>query len=115
MRPLMLALRLLILASSTRSTGGSRAHIIQRQRGCAVASTRRPSFTFASQALTLTASYLTRQVERELPLNIHLTTGPIVSLIAGILILVIPRLLNYIVAIYLILIGVLGLGMLGGI
>ena len=41
-------------------------------------------------------------------MNIHLTTGPIVSLIAGILILVIPRLLNYIVAIYLIIIGLLG-------
>lgn len=35
--------------------------------------------------------------------------GPIVALIAGILILVIPRLLNYIVAIYLIIIGLLGL------
>jgi len=35
------------------------------------------------------------------------------SLIAGILILVIPRLLNYIVAIYLIVIGLLGLGILG--
>ncbi len=34
---------------------------------------------------------------------------PLVALIAGILILLIPRLLNYIVAIYLILIGVLGL------
>jgi Protein of unknown function (DUF3096) len=32
-----------------------------------------------------------------------------VSLIAGILILIIPRLLNYIVAIYLIVIGILGL------
>ncbi len=48
-------------------------------------------------------------------MNIHLTTGPIVSLIAGILILIIPRLLNYIVAIYLIIIGLLGLGILGGI
>jgi hypothetical protein len=48
-------------------------------------------------------------------MHIHVTTGPIVSLIAGILILVIPRLLNYIVAIYLIIIGLLGLGMLGGI
>jgi hypothetical protein len=38
-----------------------------------------------------------------------------VALIAGILILVIPRLLNYIVAIYLILIGLLGLGLFGGI
>jgi hypothetical protein len=35
--------------------------------------------------------------------------GPIVALIAGILILFIPRLLNYIVALYLIIIGVLGL------
>ena len=34
---------------------------------------------------------------------------PVVSLIAGILILLIPRLLNYIVAIYLIVIGILGL------
>jgi len=35
--------------------------------------------------------------------------GPLVALIAGILILVMPRLLNYIVALYLIIIGVLGL------
>jgi DUF3096 family protein len=35
--------------------------------------------------------------------------SPLVALIAGILILVMPRLLNYIVAIYLILIGLLGL------
>ena len=34
---------------------------------------------------------------------------PLVALIAGILILLIPRLLNYIVALYLIIIGVLGL------
>jgi hypothetical protein len=34
---------------------------------------------------------------------------PVVALIAGILILVIPRLLNNIVAIYLILIGIIGL------
>lgn len=35
--------------------------------------------------------------------------GPIVALIAGILILIVPRLLNYIIALYLIIIGVLGL------
>ena len=35
--------------------------------------------------------------------------GPIASLVAGILILLMPRLLNYIVAIYLIIIGVVGL------
>jgi hypothetical protein len=35
---------------------------------------------------------------------------PIIALIAGILILIVPRLLNYIVAVYLILIGLFGLG-----
>lgn len=35
--------------------------------------------------------------------------SPLIALIAGILILVMPRLLNYIVALYLILIGILGL------
>lgn len=35
---------------------------------------------------------------------------PIVSLLAGVLILIIPRLLNYIVAIFLIVSGILGLG-----
>jgi hypothetical protein len=38
-----------------------------------------------------------------------LALQPVVALIAGILILVMPRLLNYIVALYLIVIGVLGL------
>jgi hypothetical protein len=37
------------------------------------------------------------------------TLAPLVSLVAGILILVMPKLLNYIVAIYLIIIGLLGL------
>lgn len=35
--------------------------------------------------------------------------SPIVAIIAGILILIMPRLLNYIVALYLIFIGVMGL------
>jgi len=42
-------------------------------------------------------------------MNLNLTIGPVVSLIAGLLILIMPRLLNYIVAIYLIVIGLLGL------
>jgi hypothetical protein len=42
-------------------------------------------------------------------MNLHMSIGPLVSLIAGILILIIPRLLNYIVAIYLIIMGLLGL------
>ncbi|MEO8143111.1 MAG: DUF3096 domain-containing protein [Betaproteobacteria bacterium] len=42
-------------------------------------------------------------------MNIHLGLTPLVSLLAGILILIVPRLLNYIVAAYLIVIGVIGL------
>jgi hypothetical protein len=39
----------------------------------------------------------------------YIALQPLVALIAGILILIIPRLLNYIVAIYLIVVGILGL------
>lgn len=42
-------------------------------------------------------------------LNMNLSMAPLVALLAGILILVMPRLLNYIVALYLIIIGLLGL------
>ena len=42
-------------------------------------------------------------------MNLSLSLGPVVSLIAGILILLIPRLLNYIVAVYLIVMGLIGL------
>jgi hypothetical protein len=35
--------------------------------------------------------------------------APIIALLAGILILVMPRLLNFVVAIYLIIVGVIGL------
>jgi len=37
---------------------------------------------------------------------------PLVALIAGVLILLMPRILNFIVAIYLIVVGVLGLGLI---
>ena len=42
-------------------------------------------------------------------MNVNLTLGPLMALIAGILILLVPRLLNYIVAIYLIIIGLVGI------
>lgn len=42
-------------------------------------------------------------------MNVTLSIGPLLALIAGILILVMPRLLNFIVAIYLIIIGLIGL------
>ena len=42
-------------------------------------------------------------------MNMTLSIAPLISLIAGILILVVPRFLNYIVAIYLIVVGLVGL------
>lgn len=42
-------------------------------------------------------------------MNINLSLAPLVALIAGILILIAPRLLNYIVAIYLIVTGLIGI------
>jgi hypothetical protein len=42
-------------------------------------------------------------------MNLHIAIGPLLSLIAGIMILVVPRLLSYIVAIYLIAMGLIGL------
>lgn len=42
-------------------------------------------------------------------MSIHMHLPAVAALIAGILILVMPRLLNYIVAIYLIVVGLFGL------
>jgi hypothetical protein len=42
-------------------------------------------------------------------MNMTISIAPLISLIAGIMILVMPRLLNFIVALYLIIIGLLGL------
>ncbi len=47
--------------------------------------------------------------EKNMNMNMSLSIGPLVALIAGVLILIVPRLLNYIVAIYLIVTGILGL------
>ena len=42
-------------------------------------------------------------------LSIHPAVAPLVALIAGILILLLPRILNYVIALYLIVVGLLGL------
>ena len=42
-------------------------------------------------------------------MNLQLGLTPLISLLAGVLILIMPRLLNYIVAVYLIVIGLIGL------
>jgi len=41
-------------------------------------------------------------------MHINLALEPIVALIAGIVILVVPRILNYVIALYLIIIGLVG-------
>lgn len=47
--------------------------------------------------------------QKEPRMSLSISIGPLVSLIAGILILVMPRLLSTIVALYLIIMGILGL------
>jgi hypothetical protein len=42
-------------------------------------------------------------------MNFHFEINALIALFAGILILIMPRLLNYVVALYLIIIGILGL------
>lgn len=47
-------------------------------------------------------------------MHFTLSIGPLIALIAGILILVMPRLLRFIVALYLIIVGLMGLLGMGG-
>jgi hypothetical protein len=42
-------------------------------------------------------------------MHLNLTIAPVLALVAGIVILIAPKLLNYIVAIYLIVIGIVGI------
>ncbi|MFE8071225.1 DUF3096 domain-containing protein [Marinobacteraceae bacterium S3BR75-40.1] len=42
-------------------------------------------------------------------MTLHIELAPLISLVSGIAILVFPKLLNYIVAAYLIILGILGL------
>jgi Protein of unknown function (DUF3096) len=42
-------------------------------------------------------------------MTLNLSIAPLLALVAGIIILIVPRMLNYIVAIYLIVIGILGI------
>jgi hypothetical protein len=52
---------------------------------------------------------MNRAAFKENIMTLSLSIGPLVALIAGILILIMPRMLNFIVAIYLIIIGIVGL------
>jgi hypothetical protein len=60
----------------------------------------------------LLASPVERPVSKPWSFFMHLTIAhitPLVALLAGVLILIMPRLLNFIVAIYLIIVGIMGL------
>jgi hypothetical protein len=63
----------------------------------------------AQRAGTQYAKRRTRYQIKGTTMTFTVSAGPLVALIAGILILIIPRLLNYIIALYLIIIGILGL------
>jgi uncharacterized membrane protein YdbT with pleckstrin-like domain len=50
-----------------------------------------------------------KTINKEYHVTLHIQVAPLISLIAGIGILVFPKLLNYIVAVYLIVLGILGM------
>jgi hypothetical protein len=76
---------------------------------CAIFKTPAAGLPFMRQLFhTLMAKKPSPKIQENI-MNLSLSIGPIVSLIAGVLILLIPRLLNYIVAVYLIVIGLIGL------
>ena len=66
---------------------------------------------FATEQIGIALATIVRPaaLEEDLAMNLHLSIGPLIALLAGILILAVPRLLNFIVAIYLILVGLIGL------
>jgi hypothetical protein len=73
---------------------------------------KRPPFLYgracdvADKAATLRPR---RPNDEEPAMHIHVALQPLIALIAGLLILVMPRLLNYVVALYLIIVGLIGL------
>ncbi|GDY37573.1 hypothetical protein ACINB_34650 [Acidovorax sp. NB1] len=69
----------------------------------------RPSAQCAGAHPQAAAPYPVFDFSKDFPMSLSLSIGPLVSLIAGILILVMPRLLSTIVALYLIIMGILGL------
>jgi Protein of unknown function (DUF3096) len=63
----------------------------------------------------MTASGALRRSSQEVFMVIGLGVGhlqPLVALLAGVLILLVPRILNYVIAIYLIIDGIIGLGLI---
>lgn len=66
-------------------------------------------YALIPRAVGAIVTYRMPHEEPTMPMHLMVNMSALMSLIAGILILLMPRLLNYIVAIYLIVIGILGL------
>ena len=70
---------------------------------------RATSLLLLSVICCVTTTTLLAQTRSEVSVRSYALVSPVVALIAGILILIVPRLLNYIVALYLIVIGLIGI------
>jgi len=81
---------------------------LQARFGAAARRTRRVQALFTNIRLGWYRRSFASPRRKAMSVSIHLLS-PLIALIAGILILVMPRLLNYVVALYLILIGLIGL------
>jgi hypothetical protein len=79
------------------------------QRGPRAASRLRACHLCGTVASGKTTAYGFIHLRRSPLMMINVMLQPLIALIAGILILLVPRLLNYIVAIYLIIVGIVGL------
>ncbi len=64
---------------------------------------------FLSSALHASFPLLAYSKKHDLTLHFGWSAQPILALVAGILILVMPRLLNFVVAAYLIIVGLIGI------
>src|SRR4030088_300269 len=75
---------------------------------CSAGVGRRENARERAEVISIRSGAVSPQ-ESTMHMNMNLSLAPIVALLAGIFILLMPRLLNYIVAIYLIVTGLLGL------
>jgi hypothetical protein len=77
---------------------------------CGTEQSRRSSRRIVGTVRIVALATLEKKLkEKGVSMNITLSLAPLVSLVAGILILAVPRMLNFIVAIYLIVIGLIGI------
>jgi hypothetical protein len=91
-----------------------RAELEKSRAMCGSAHTRLPTrfILQVGQRESVSAQEVSRKYEKRYPMNIELSNAivtPAIALLAGIFILVAPRFLSYIVAVYLIVVGIVGL------